>query len=168
MLLEELYKSLAEEAADVRDIIGFNPANMNNLGVKIACMYSELLELEEALLDDDPREYQLELADVAMYAMTALQDLSADTWCLRSPAHEIGRYKTPADLTYPLRARIRTVFEYWRKGNTKDTVIALELVVKSCIELASKLEFDLGMAISAKIKTNKARSVRHGDKHQDT
>jgi len=164
---EERYKALMLRAVAMRKHVGFNPATWDNLGTKTACMWAETVELEIALVAGDQQEIAAELADIALYTLTSLGDLE-EPWCLRSYMYKPGKFKSPGELTAPARFAVRAVFESWRRGQRKDTIISLELLLLRCIDLAATLDIDLEAAISAKIEFNLTRPTRHGGKNPNT
>lgn len=160
-------RGLVPTLLKMRDEKGWAPNTWDKLGIRVASLYSECVELELGIEEGGMRFACTELADICMYALVMLEDLWPGGWAIRSPAQRAARptHRHPAVLTQPLRARIRAVYEHWRREQHRDTQIALEHVVLECIYLARDHAIDLPACVHRKITLNQARPVRHGDKN---
>ena len=173
-------ESLNESAIKVvayRDSKGFAATTWDTLPVKLACIMCEIEELTEALEDyssnrqslrSGTREVHFEVADVAMYSLSILRDLFDGQWTMRNVYHGGPRaLAVPSELTKALRKETRGAFEQWRRGNFKDVMIHLELLIAALIDLRTRvigLEGTLASDIDRKIEYAANRPPLHGGK----
>ncbi len=178
--MSDQQRELEDVAVDIigyRDSKGFHAATWDTLPIKLGCIYCEIEELSGALEAysanrQSPyaslREVSLECADVAMYTLTILCDMFDRQWTLRGCYHGGSRaLSTPSELTKPLRAETRGAFEHWRKGNRKDVMIHLELLLAALVDLRVRvigLRSTLAADIRGKIANSANRPVLHGGK----
>lgn len=168
---------IAPSVIGYRDSKGFAAATWEDLPTKIACIFCEIEELEAALdayADNRGSPYATgrsvwrETADVAMYALTILQDVYEGEWTMREVYHGGPRaLAAPAELTKPLRREARGAFEHWRKGEKKDVKIRLELLLAALIDMRGRVlgrSVSLAEDIAEKIAFAKDRPVLHGGK----
>lgn len=150
-----------------RSAKGWNTNTWEMLGVRIASLYTEAVELELGIDEQGMRYACAELADICMYTLTMLEDLWPGAWTVRSPARQTPRptYRHPALLLQPLRVQIRAVYEYWRRGEQRDTKIALEHVLLECVYLARDHHIELVPCIRRKLEVNVGRPTLHGNKN---
>lgn len=126
--------ALALRVIEIGDANGWRKTTMESLATRLCAMQSEMFEFEEALRCDG--ESRLELADIAIYALRILEDFRPGDWCLRTRVRPIPtRYDNPGNLTYPMRRYARSAFESWRRGNLKDALVCVELVLLEAGEL---------------------------------
>jgi len=146
--VEEIFKKIGEEVLEERQRYGRRRIVFETLAVVLVDIFVCVVELEQAISTDDPIE--IRAAFGRLVGLTVLTLTSLDRgWCLRSPAHQRGRYESPAALTKDLRMRMWVAVAYWHKYDARDTTMALELVLKSALQLASKLDFDVLMTLQA-------------------
>lgn len=173
-------KELEDVAVKViayRDSKGFVATTWDTLPIKLGCVQCEIEELTGALEAysvnrQSPyaslREVSLECADVAMYTLSILNDLYDGQWTLRSVYHGGPRALTvPSELTKALRKEARGAFEHWRRGNRKDVMIHLELLLAALADLRVRvigLRSTLAADIEEKIAASASRPVLHGNK----
>lgn len=162
---------LLDMLIQVRDGMQWNPATMETLPTRIACVYSELREFEDAL-DEHSGHASEELADVAMYLCCTLHDLWASRWSARSFRTLPSRYQPPGELTRPVRRYLDVSMQAWRRlespNRLGDACVALELALLEVARLAMTLEIDLEHEIGRKIEILRTRGPRNGGKHPDS
>jgi len=152
MRLETYYQQLSGQASAWRRRQGMPEVTREMLGRDLAVMFAHVVDLEDAISEDDARHVEKALADVAIDALAALNDL-AEPWCLRTPRHVPGRYQSAAAHTSNLRHRVQAVLHYWMGEQRRDTCVALELVLKSVLELASRLDLDLAISLAGRLRS---------------
>ena len=145
---EGLLRELGAELSARRRQVSHEPVTFAVLGYHLAGTWAATVSLESALISDDDRAIRQALSAIAARILIALHDLDVP-WALRTPQHYRGRYRSGADLTQRLRMRLAEVWKYLILAPEKDAVIALELALKECFELASTLDFDLLLELSA-------------------
>ena len=153
MLLEPYYQQLSAQVSAWRAQRGLPKVERESLDRHVATMFAHVVALEDVIAQDDPRKIELALADVAIDALAALHDLG-EPWCLRTPRHTPGRYQAAAELTSDRRHRTQVVLQYWAGGYLRDTGVALELVLKGALELASRLDLDLAMPLVGRLRSS--------------
>jgi len=170
-------EQVAERVIAYRDSKGFSPVDWDVLPVKLACIFCEIEELTDALDHcSEARvlkraasiEVNRETADVAMYALSILKDMYDGAWTMRSVYHGGPRsMSTPVELTKALRRETRGAFEHWRRGNRKDVMIHLELLLAALIDLRTRclgIVTTLAADIDEKIAHAAGRPALHGGK----
>lgn len=176
-MYQAIYHELGREISEHSRSKGFIPVTWDNAGTKLSSIADELVELEEALETNDTRKQQAETADIAIYTLLMLEHLRGPReWSLRGPRRLFpSPHVAPETLTKPLRKQWAAVFRYWRLTyvapgelatdevltRRKDVCVSLELLLKHCIELSACLEFDLAIAIRAKLAVNRKRPKLH-------
>lgn len=161
------YEAMATKAVEYRDAKGYAATTWDNLPIRLACILSEIEELTEALEDGNMSAVRMESADVAMYAFSCLRDLYDGQWTMRDRYHGGPRiHAAPSELTKPLRREARGAFEAWRKGQHKDVMIRLELLLCALMDLRFRVLklVSLGCDISTKINMSASRPMLHGGK----
>lgn len=177
MSQKEDLEGVATRVIAYRNSKGFAATTWDTLPVKIACIFCEIEELAgalEAYSTNRISPYSLvldvtrESADVAMYALSILRDLFDGQWTLRDVYHGGPRaLSTPSELTKALRLEARGAFEHWRKGERKDVMIRLELLLAALIDLRVRvlgLQRSLARDIEEKIEHAANRPYLHGGK----
>lgn len=151
MPVESYYKALGAQVLQHQRAAGGDAATYDQLGAMVAVLFADVLEIEEALAEDDERKIHVATARLVREVLLLLEQLSPD-WCLRAPVHALGRFREPGALTFDLRRRVRNVLRYWSSGMERDALISLELVLKSALELTSCLGFEVGMHLQRELR----------------
>lgn len=163
------WKALAADVISYRDAKGFAVTTWDDLPTRLCCLHSECRELEDALatsFSTAARAVRHECADIAMYALTILHDLGAPSWDLRQSYHQgASRFGSPAEFVAPLRKHVDDAFRAWRRGDQKDALICIELVLVALVDLKGRVlghESSVAFDVRAKIAVSKDRPRTHG------
>lgn len=169
------WRALADMAIAYRDSKAFQPTTWETAPIRLACIHSEIRELEDAI-DDHGRcatfasnqSVRFELSDIVMYALTVLHDLGHTNWYFRTSFHGgARRYASASELTRPLRKQADEAFCAWRKGSKSDLLISLEILCVVVVDLAVRVlgfSDDMASHVRAKIEHAASRPARHGNK----
>ena len=150
------------EIIAVRDEKGWDRTAWDNFPVRMMAIMSEVVEIE---LSESIEEFELELADVAIYVLSILHDFGHDS-SGRTIAYGSRQWgMSLADATFPLRNKVREAYERWRRNEQKDALICLELLMLELLYVAHSFGVDIDQAIEDKLNVLRSRDVRHGGKH---
>lgn len=172
MSTQKALEAVSLQVIAYRDSKGFHATTWDTLPVKLCCIKCEIDEIEDALdgysTHYGQREVRFECADIAMYTLSILHDLYEGQWTLRNRYHGGARvYSSSSEATRPLRREARRAFEQWRRGNRKDVMICLELVLCALEDLRTRVirvTDTLAHDIEWKIENAANRPLLHGGK----
>jgi NTP pyrophosphatase (non-canonical NTP hydrolase) len=160
------WEKLSKHVIGYRDSKGFAATTWDTAPARLNCLHSEIYELEEALASGTDWDVRHELADIVMYALTLMHDLSDQpSWSLRTSFHGgASKHGSPAELTSPLRKYARAAFEAWRKGQIKDVLINVEILIVAVVDMRVRvlgLPGDITVDVKSKIQASSDRPRCH-------
>lgn len=171
------WKALAARVIAYRDSKQFAPTMWGDLPTRLSCIHSEVRELEDALsalgeaaahrsaayLEQVARH---EVADIAMYSLSILHDMGRDSWSFRTSYHGgAARFCSASEMTRPLRRHTDDAFRAWRKGDRKDAMVCIELVLVALMDLRVRVlgwRGDVAIDVLEKIAASADRPPAHG------
>lgn len=169
MIPPELLQTLMQAIVLYRVEKGFEPASWHTAGARFACIAAEIWEVEEAIGEEDMQHVRDELAGVAMYILGTQIDLGIAPGTARtSLMRRVRRHASPAEITSVLREHWRAAFESWRKHDTKDTTVSLDILLAAVFHIRNnvlKLPGSLVEDCLACLAAGAERPWRHGNKH---
>jgi hypothetical protein len=163
------YADIAQHCLAYSRAKGFHPTTMATCAVRLMCISKEISEFRDEIRKGDIQGMSLESADIAIYACVIMADLGTKTWITRGRMH-LGPAPicSPSEMVDPLRNYVDQAFEAWRRTNTQDVLLALELLLAQlvdirtrCLRLPNSLEVDMRY----KLAWSARRPALHGGKH---
>lgn len=148
----------------VRDDNGWTPTTADELPKRLMAVVAELREFAEA---DTPAACEEELADVAIYLITMLHDLSHefDRATAERSVRTIHWRDSRVDLARRIERYIVMAWEHWRRERATrhaDLMICLELALLETVHAALVEKVDFVYAVERKTAVLVRRGNRRG------
>lgn len=160
------YLAIAAHCVESSRARGFLPTTFETADVRLLGMHSEIIELRQAIAEDDQRGMSLEGADIAIYALVVMHDLGATNWTLRSRMHIGPPIRCePATMVAPLHDYVNRAYRAWRDERPGDLIVSLELLLAQLVDIRTrclKLSNSLPTDIAWKLAIDAARPRLNG------
>lgn len=162
--------SLTADVILYREAKGFTPTTWETLPTRLCCLFAEIEELAEAMDSEAQVDIRYETADIAMYTLTILHDLYSDKPLTLRERYHSGAplFSSSHEITAPLRREVRKAFECWRRGDRKEVMICMEILLCALIDVRLRvlgLPTNIGHDVRCKIASSLNRPKLHGGKN---
>lgn len=163
------YADIAQRCVEYSRRQGFSPTTMDTCATRLMSISREISEFRDAVRSGEVQAMSLESADIACYAVLVMHDLGARVWTTRGRMHSgPPAMCSPAEMVDPLRVYVDHAFECWRVGDTKNVIIALDMLLAQLVDIRTRclrLPNDLVTDMRLKLAWNSKREALHGGKN---
>lgn len=163
--IQRVWRELAKQIDQVNRDNGWDLPTYDNLPVKVAMAFTEVVEAQTEATTGDLPAFAEELADIAIRVLHILEAVWSEKWALRVFFVPGSRPVVVQDIErnlWPVLKQLSLALEYWRYDGETDVRICLEQAIREIQKLAWIYDVDLVSEIARKSLKNSKRGHLHG------